>query len=163
MTGKIIYYQKNDVTITEQEAVFGEKAYRISEITSVRVGNKSFILGASIILVGLLWLILSLRWVAGIGETNSYEYSSSLGSYFSTLNLSSLADVFTFLWEIVISPLIGMYLIGYGITRIWIAKETYVIRMAHSSGVEINQEFYNSDEVENVVNALRRAITQHKE
>ena len=163
MTDRVVYYQKSDVTITDREAIFGEKVYPLSEITSVTVGNKSILFGTAIMVVGLLWLAFSLRWVAGIGEMSANNQTTYPGLHLLSLNFSTPADVFTFFWEIVISPLIGMYIIGYGITRIWIAKETHLIQMTSLSGVKTNQAFYNSDELERVVEALRRAINQPKE
>lgn len=161
MPDELIYYEKFGVKITDQEAVFGDNVYAVSEITSVTVGNKSVLPGTIITVIGLILLFSFFQ--SGFVElvTSPEAQASFISQYFTPSEYSPLSNVFNIMLDIIIRPLIGIFLISNGIVRIWVAKETYLIRMANSSGRRVVERFYNKDELSLVVDAINRAIIEN--
>ena len=93
--------------------------------------------------------------------TSPEAQASFIRQYFTPSEYSPLSNVFNILVNIIIRPLIGIFLISNGIIRIWVAKETYLIRMANSSGRMVVERFYNKDELFLVVEAINRAIIEN--
>jgi len=161
MPDELIYYEKFGVKITDHEAVFGDNVYAMPDITSVSVGNKSILPGVIITVIGLILLFSFFQ--SGIIElvTNPEVQTLFLRKYFTPSEYSPLSNILNILVDIIIRPLIGILLIGNGIVRIWVAKETSLIRLTSSSGKRDVEYFYNKDELFQVVEAINRAIIEN--
>ena len=161
MPDERVYYEKFDIKITDQKAVFGNKVYNVPDNYSVTVGNKSALPGAIIMIVGLILLISFFQ--SGILElvTSTEAQASFVRQYLEPSEDSLLSNAIIIFLDIIIRPLIGLFLVGNGIVRIWMAKETYLIRLESSSGKRDVEYFYNKDELAKVVVAIKRAIGEH--
>ena len=161
MPDERVYYEKFDIKITDRKAVFGNNVYNVPDIYSVTVGNKSALPGAIITVIGLIFLLSFFQ--SGILDlvTSTEAQASFPRQYLEPSEYSPLSNVIIIFFDIIIRPLIGIFLVSNGIVRIWIAKETYLIRLESSSGKRDAEYIYNKDELAKVVVAIKRAIGEH--
>lgn len=146
MPNEKIYYQDPDVTITNARAIFGEKTYSVSNITSVVKGKiKPFIFHWVILALVAIFFLLSGSPL--LLEAITQIPPATQGELYSLI-----------LWSVIV--FVALVVLIFSIWRWSKAKPTWVVKVSSASG-EIDA-FSSKDEarIQSIVTGINQSIIE---